>query len=199
VFCVGLTGNIATGKSTVAKEFNRHGADIINADDIAKKITEKGSDAFKKIIEHFNHSIQNEDGTLNRKKLRRIIFNQPQEKLWLENLLHPLIRKKILQKINESKANYIIIEIPLHFRREDYPYIDRVLLITSPELIQIQRIIKRDECDLEHAKAMINKQPDLQTRLTIADDVIHNDGNLENLKQKVKDLHLKYLNFIEHN
>ncbi|KTD21464.1 dephospho-CoA kinase [Legionella israelensis] len=196
MLCIGLTGNIATGKSTVSEEFKKYGAKIINADSIARKLTEKGTAAYHEIIKHFNEDIVKKDGELDRKKLREIIFSQPEEKKWLENLLHPLIRQHIQKEIISTQNDYIIIEIPLYFKREDYPYIDRVLLVTAPESLQIERIMQRDQCSKEEAMATINHQPDLKKRLSIADDVICNDGNLSTLKQRIDELNRKYQHYI---
>lgn len=192
MFCVGLTGNIATGKSTVSEEFKKYGAKVISADALAKKLTEKETVAYHEIICHFGRGIVRENGELDRKKLREIIFSQAEEKKWLENLLHPLIRQGIEQEVSSSQNKYIIVEIPLHFHREDYPYINRVLLLTSPEPLQVERIMQRDQCSEKEAKAIINQQPDLEKRLSVADDVLCNDGHLSALKRRVFELNRKY-------
>lgn len=196
MFCVALTGNIATGKSTVCEQFKKYGADIINADDISRQLTEQGSPAYHAIVQHFNDSILLPDNRLDRKKLRSIIFSKPEEKIWLETLLHPLIRQRIEETASASKANLIIIEIPLHFDREAYPFIERVILVHAPESIQIKRIMERDNCSEQQAKMMLHKQPNLKKRLSISDDVIYNQGDIEDLKQQVSDLYKKYQSYI---
>lgn len=192
MFCVGLTGNIATGKSTVANIFKSHGAHLINADQIAKALTLKGAPAYAPMLEHFGPAILLSDGQFDRKKLRQLIFSKLDEKRWLENFLHPLIRKEIEEQIENSSAPYVVLEIPLHFNRENYPYINRVLLVTAPESVQIQRIMERDQCNEEEAKAMLINQPSLEKRLSIADDVIDNTGNQEELMEKINQLHNLY-------
>ncbi len=192
MFCVALTGNVATGKSTVADTFKKEGAEVISADKIAKELTLKGNPAYQRIVDHFSEDILADNDQLDRKALRQIIFSQPEEKKWLENLLHPLIRDEIEEQVSQSSAPYVIVEIPLHFDPKDYPYIDRVLLVTSPDHLQIERIMERDNCNKAQAKAMLKNQPDLETRMQIADDVIENSGDLDALQKKVKRLHEKY-------
>ena len=196
MFCVGLTGNIASGKSTVANEFKAFGAEIISADVIAKALTLKGEPAYNAIIAHFTRDILLPDGQLDRKALRHLIFSQAEEKKWLENLLHPMIRERIEHRIKTSKAPYVIIEIPLHFNRADYPYINRVLLINANESFQLERLMQRDQCSEEQARALLAHQPDFDTRKTIADDIIENNGDLNALKQQIKLLHARYCTFL---
>lgn len=190
MFVVALTGNMATGKSLVSHYFSKLGARIINADQIAKEIREKAS-VKAKIIEHFGPSILKND-ELDRPALRNIVFNNINEKKWLENLLHPLIRQQIEHQIQHADSQYVILEIPLHFRREDYPYIDKVIVVHAEEKEQIKRIMARDHCTEEEARAAVRNQPDLNQRLSIADDLIENNGQLALLEDKVIELDRKY-------
>lgn len=113
VYCVGLTGGIASGKSLAAEVFSELGIDIVNADNISRALTLKGQDAYTQIVAHFGSKILNEHNELNRKALRAIIFSDPKERTWLEQLLHPLIRQKIKEQVELSTTPYCIVEIPL--------------------------------------------------------------------------------------
>lgn len=194
IYCVGLTGNLASGKSTAAKLFTELGVDVINADLIAKELTTEQSLVLSTIKQHFGPKILLDDGTLNRKLLREIIFNDAQERLWLEQLLHPLIRERIKEQIQNCHSAYCVIEIPLLLDRNLYPYLNRVLLIHAPIEQQIQRVQERDHCSKEQALAILAAQPNLELRLELADDVVENDGGLEELREKVENLHTQYLN-----
>jgi dephospho-CoA kinase len=191
-YCVGLTGNIASGKSTVALLFNQLGAEIINADTISKQLTLKDTEAYNDIVARYGSLVMNEDGQLNRKTLRTIIFSNVKERKWLEQLLHPRIRKEIERQVTSSTAPYCIVEIPLLYDKSQFPYLHRVLLVTSPRALQIQRIIERDHCTEQHALSIIATQPSQEQRLNLADDVLINDMGLDHLKQEVEMLHEKY-------
>lgn len=193
IYCVGLTGNIASGKSTAAHIFTDLGIDVINADHIAKELTVKNSQALKEIVSHFGVGVLDDEGHLNRRALRELIFNNPLERLWLENLLHPLIREQIHQKIKLCMSPYCVIEIPLLINKDHYPYLNRVLLITSSLATQIKRVMLRDQCSATHANAILMSQPELKERYKLADDVVINDGDIADLKDEINSLHKKYL------
>ena len=194
MYCFGLTGSIASGKSTVAKIFSQLGIDIISADHIAKALVQPNQPALEKIIQHFGPSITLDNGELNRRHLRELIINNPEDRLWLENLLHPLIRETIQQDIFDCKSPYCIIEIPLLTSTLNYPYLNRVLLILATPEQQVTRIQTRDKCSKQQASALLETtRIEDEKRLKIADDVIVNDGSLEVLQQQVLALHAKYL------
>ncbi|KGP64404.1 dephospho-CoA kinase [Legionella norrlandica] len=193
VYSVGLTGNIASGKSTVAEFFSELGINIINADKISKELTSVNTPCYKDIISHFGSSIVLENGNLDRKRLRDIIFSEPKQRLWLENLLHPAIRKKIEEQISTCSSPYCLIEIPLLFDKKNYPYLRKILLVSAPLEIQLERIIRRDHCTKAQALAILTTQPNLEQRMEIADDVLINDAGLNELREKVNKLHKKYL------
>ena len=183
VYCIGLTGTIASGKTLVTKLFAAHGIEVFSADAVAKALTAKDQIAYQQIVEHFSPEILCEDGQLNRRMLRDIIFTMPSEKLWLEELLHPLIRKQLQEEISHAHGPYCIIEIPLLMDKKSYPYLQRILLIDSLPELQIERVIKRDNCTREQALAILTSQPNTSERLKIADDVIHNDGGIEEFRR----------------
>lgn len=192
-YCVGLTGNIASGKTLVSQLFAHYKITIFNADKVAKMLTNKNQSAYLKIVEHFGLSILLPDGELNRRQLREIIFSQPNEKKWLENLLHPLIRNELQNSIISSQSPYCIVEIPLLLDRETYPYINRILLVTASVGIQISRVMQRDLCTKEQAEAILATQPKMDQRIQIADDILNNDHGIDELRHEVKKLHHQYL------
>lgn len=192
MYCVGLTGNIASGKSTVASLFKRHGIDVINADDVSRSVTKPGESALEKIVEHFGDAIL-DNGHLNRRKLRTIIFNDANERHWLESLLHPIIREKIKEAVSSSKSPYCLVEIPLLPDRKDYPYIDRILYIEAPREVQIERLMKRDHSTRDEALAILNTQSHEDDHRRIADDVLINNGPLSDLKKEVNKRHAKFI------
>lgn len=189
---IGLTGGIGSGKTTVANQFASYGVPIIDADVIARDITLPNTFAFNEIIKHFGQHLLTQHGTLDRSALRQIIFNQPQERIWLENLLHPIIRDQIEQQIAQILAPYCIIIIPLLFEVESYPFINRILVVDSPPNMQIERVIQRDKTDQTQVEAIIKTQVSREFRLKGAQDIIVNDGSVTDLHQQVEKLHLFY-------
>lgn len=193
VFCVGLTGNIGSGKSTVAKAFFSLGVPILSADKISKELTTRGQPTTAKIITHFGPSIETSSGEIDRAKLRQVIFNHPQERQWLESLLHPLIRNEITQQINKTFGPYCLIEIPLLRDKTHYPYLNRILVVLANKKNQLERLTQRDKCTLEDAKKILATQASAEALRSIADDVLMNDSDLGSLKKKVEALHGMYL------
>lgn len=198
MFCIGLTGAIASGKSTVAGYFAALGIEVLSADKIGKALTASGQPAFNAIIKHFGQPIIKTDGTLNRGLLRHIIFQDANERYWLENLLHPLIRQEIAATIRQVKSPYCIIEIPLLLNRSDYPYLNRVLRVLAEPEQQILRVMARDDSSREDALAILATQPDEQTTQALADDTLINSGSLDAIKKKITALHAEYLQYAAH-
>jgi dephospho-CoA kinase len=198
VYCVGLTGNLASGKTTAAELFADLGIDVINADIISRELTEKNTPAYQSIARHFGPEILLADGAINRKSLREHIFTDANQRKWLEDLLHPLIRQAIEQNISHCKSVYCVIEIPLLLDTTYYPYLNRVLLIDAPQEVQIARVQERDKCSRDHALAILLAQPDINLRLKFADDVLNNDGDLHQLRHKIQALHQQYLTAASH-
>ncbi|QMT60394.1 dephospho-CoA kinase [Legionella sp. PC997] len=193
VYCVGLTGDIASGKTTVAELFSKLGIKVIYADIISRELTKKNELAYKKIVEHYGHRVLKQDEELDRSKLREIIFANHQERYWLEHLLHPLIRQEIEKQVDTCTTPYCIVEIPLLITKQSYPYINRILLVRAPKKIQIARLMQRDKCSTEQALAILSVQPDINIRLESADDLIENNMEIDELTKAVNDLHDKYL------
>lgn len=193
---IGLTGGIGSGKSTVADMFAQLHVPIIDTDQIARQVVEPHTVGWKAIQEHFGANILDaQTQTLNRKQLRNIIFAQPQEKAWLENLLHPLIRAEVNQQLAALTSDYCILVIPL-LLETTYDYeLDRILVVDALPEQQIARIIARDHISVELAKQIIAQQASREQRLACADDVIDNtQTDRQNLYAQVQALHQRYLN-----
>lgn len=190
---IGLTGGIGSGKTTVANLFAERGIPIIDADIVAREVTQPNTTAFEKIVKHFGNDILQSDGTLNRSKLREIIFQDVKQRLWLEELLHPIIRNAMRDKINEQTAPYLIAVIPLLLEVEFYSFINRILVVDAPEDQQINRVVVRDKSDKTQVEAILKTQASRADRKARAHDVIINDGNLADLIPQVEKLHVQYL------
>ncbi len=190
---IGLTGGIGSGKSTVAKLFEDLGVTIIDADIITRDLTCKDQPALKEIVKHFGLDILTKDRTLDRAKLRKIIFERVEEKDWLEKLLHPLVRTEMFNQALNATSSYCIAVIPLLLETEKNPLINRILVVDAPEELQLARAKTRDQASHDEITAIIKTQLNRQSRLSHADDVIDNSGTLESLKDQVQELHQKYL------
>ncbi len=192
-YAVGLTGGIASGKSTASSFFKKHGIEIISADAIARELTAKDTPALDAIASHFGPGVLTQDNELNRKALREKIMNNADEKCWLEAYLHPQIRVQIEATLKHAKSPYAVVEIPLLIRRDDFPYLNHVLLLEIDEAHQLERLMARDQCSREDAFSMISIQPDKTLQRALADDIIQNDGNTQHFECLLQALHERYL------
>lgn len=192
---IGLTGGIGSGKTMITNLFTMLGASTIDTDIIAREVVAPNTPALHAITKHFGSSVINADGSLNRRQLRNIIFNNNLEKKWLEKLLHPLIRAGVQQKLAIVEAPYCILVIPLLLENNRAIPVDRVLVIDVPPAIQIQRVQNRDQISAAEVEAIINHQLSREQRLAAADDVIINDSDHISalLYQQVENLHQFYL------
>ena len=190
---IGLTGGIGSGKTAVSNYFSQQGIDVVDADVIAHQCVEKGSEALEKIQEHFGEDILLEDGKLNRSKLRDYVFNSDEERLWLENLLHPIIRKTILHAINKISSPYGLLVAPLLLENKLDKYCQRVLIVDLPESLQIERSVSRDQKSEEQIRAIIKAQISRNDRLQKADDIILNDKDFDHLFKQAQIFHEQYL------
>jgi dephospho-CoA kinase len=189
---VGLTGGIGVGKSSVSRLFLALGIPVIDADVVARKVVEPGTVGLQRLEEHFGSNILDE-GRLDRRRLREIIFSNQQARKWVETLLHPLIQHEMLRMADEHSAPYVILEIPLLFEARWRAMVDRVLVVDAAPALQVQRIKDRDRVSDEAAEAVINAQMGARERCALADDVIDNSGDLDVLEERVRDLHALYL------
>ena len=190
---IGLSGGIASGKTIVSDEFSSLGADIIDTDIIARELIFPGSETLNEIVSVFGENVLQDDGNLNRKLMRQIIFSEKDKKITLEKIMHPKIQNKVKQKIQSASGQYQLIVVPLLLQSPILDFIHRVLIIDCDEKIQINRLIKRDNISEELAKKMIENQSKREERLAIADDVILNEGRLEEIKHEVKKLNDFYI------
>lgn len=184
--CIGLTGMIASGKSSAAQIFQELGAYLISADKISREITQNNQEVIDKIHVKFGDEVINGNGNLNRSELRNIIFSNTESKKWLEDLLHPLIRNNIKKELDLATSKIVVIEIPLLKSREQFPYLDKVVLITTSQKNQIKRLMHRDNCSQTQAKQIIKAQPSLEEYTSIADIVINNDDIIISLKSQIQ-------------
>lgn len=192
---IGLTGGIGSGKSTVAEMFAKRGADIIDSDAISHQLTASGQPAVARIAKFFGKDIITADGTLDRVKLRRMVFGDAAAKKFLEDLLHPLIREQIVKQLaQKNTAPYRIVVVPLLFETNAYEHvIQRSLVVDCPEDLQLRRATSRGKMNEAEVQAVMATQCTRKQRLDKADDVINNDSGLKELEDKVKNLHEKYL------
>lgn len=193
MYSIGLTGNIASGKSTVSRFFHSLGVPIISADVIARELTAKDQPALTTITQHFGDVVITPEGHLDRQALRRIIFADPIARQWLESLLHPLIKAEISRQAHDAVGPYCLVEIPLLKSKADYPWLNRILVILANHEHQIGRVMARDHCDRDQAVAILSTQPDDTARKNLADDLIINSGSLAELEQQINKLHKHYL------
>lgn len=196
---IGLTGGIGAGKSVVANLFADYGVPIIDADVIAREVTHANHPSLNAIRHYFGDDVFLDDQTLDRKKLREVIFSDPIKKDWLEKLLHPIIQEEIRQQINKQQAPYCIVVIPLLIEVKPYDFISRILVVDATEHEQIKRVKERDKIGESQIQSILNAQTSRQARLSQAHDIIINDGNLSDLKPQVEILHQRYLQMSKNN
>ncbi|EHK9183210.1 dephospho-CoA kinase [Vibrio vulnificus] len=191
---IGLTGGIASGKTTVANLFQQHFAiDIVDADIVARQVVTPGSAGLTAIVDHFGVDILTHEGELDRGKLRQRIFAHSEEKQWLNALLHPMIRRKMIEDLAQVSSPYALLVVPLLVENQLQTLCDRVLVVDVEEKTQLQRTMDRDGVDEQQVRAILKAQASRHERLALADDVIKNDSKDQNLLQQITDLHQKYL------
>ncbi|OLS39732.1 dephospho-CoA kinase [Alkalihalophilus pseudofirmus] len=188
---IGLTGGIASGKSTVSNWLSEHGYPIIDADKIARDVVEPGMGAYEAIVGQFGREILFEDGTINRKKLGSIIFKDEKKRSELNQIVHPAVRREMLAQKDRYEAEgheTIIFDIPLLFESNLFHLVDRVLLVYVDKQIQLNRLLDRDQAGSEDAKARIASQLPLEDKKSRADYIIDNSGSLEETFQQLKNV-----------
>jgi len=193
---IGLTGGIASGKSTVARLFESHGVALIYADRIAREVVAVGSDGLAAVSETFGTEVISPSGELDRQALRVLIFSDDAKRKTLESILHPLIleRSNALEaQARDASAPYVIFEIPLLIETGRDADMHRVLVVDVLESTQVARVMARDKCSEQQAQDILTAQSSRDTRLASADDVISNEGTLEDLEQQVEKLHQQYM------
>ncbi|MGE6451831.1 dephospho-CoA kinase [Shewanella baltica] len=192
-FVVGLTGGIGSGKTTVANLFAAEGVALVDADIVAREVVAPGSKGLEAIVTHFGAEISTPEGELDRAKLRQRIFSHPEEREWLNQLLHPMIRQEMLAQVEKATSAYVIMVVPLLFENGLDRLVSRTLVVDiSPEL-QINRTVKRDNVDASQVNNIISSQCSRSEKLARADDIIDNQGEISTLKREVLALHQRYL------
>lgn len=193
MFVVGLTGGIGSGKSTVARMFAALDVELVDADIAAREVVAPGTHALTEIAKHFGSEILMTDGGLDRGALRQVIFQQEKEKHWLEELLHPLIRGWLTQKISSCRTTYCLLVSPLLLETGQAKLVDRILVVDVSLDTQIARTLARDGGEERTVRAIIASQIGRSQRLEYADDIIGNELPIEPLRQRVEKLHQGYL------
>ncbi len=198
-FVVGITGGIGSGKTTVTDLFAKYAIEVIDADVIAREVVEPGTPALKAIINKFGQSVLDESDSLDRAKLRSLVFNDIEVKNWLNQLLHPAIRRQMLLQTQQAKSDYCLLSVPLLVENKLNEQVDRVVIVDVDEPTQLQRTLLRDKTNEKQIRAIMSAQATRQQRLEVADDVIDNNGGTDALFKQVFQLHQYYLQLAMHN
>jgi dephospho-CoA kinase len=194
---IGLTGGIASGKSTVAQRFTEFGVPVIDADAAARAVVAPGTPGLAQVIERFGSGILAENGELDRRALRDLIFSDPGARRDLESILHPLIRADMEKSADQAVGPYLVMAIPLLIENGPSDRVDRVLVVDVDEAVQLRRVMERDGCTSEQARAILASQAARSARLAAADDVLLNTGTVSELRHAVDRLHERYLELAE--
>jgi dephospho-CoA kinase len=192
-FRVGLTGGIASGKSTAAKFFGALGVPILDSDQIARDVVEPGQPPLERLVERFGPTILTVDGHLDRPALREIVFSDHRARADLEALTHPAIGAAMEARSAAAGGPYQILVIPLLVEKNLAAHLDRVLVVDCDEELQIRRLRDRDGSTPEQVQAILKVQAPRAARLKAADDVIHNDTDMSAVRDQVATLHARYL------
>ncbi len=190
---VGLTGGIASGKTTVANFFADLGVPVIDTDVIARDVVAKGAPALAQILAALGDEVFSDDGTLDRNAMRKLVFSNERKRRQLEGILHPRIREAAISQAQAVSYPYMIIVVPLLVESPMHEFMDRVLVVDCSEDVQLSRLLKRDTEHEGQARRMIAAQASRDERLAIADDVVLNDSGLDETRSKVEALHNAYL------
>jgi dephospho-CoA kinase len=192
-FIVGLTGGIGSGKSVVSQLFEEKKITVVDADVVAREVVQPGTTGLTEIAKHFGAGIVDEQGNLLRGQLREIIFSNPDEKAWLEKLLHPIINAEIRQQLAVASSDYSILSSPLLLETQQHLLVNRILVVDTSEEVQMQRAMNRDNNNPELIKAIMNSQMSRQERCASANDIIQNHGDISELSTQVEKYHQLYL------
>ena len=192
---VGLTGGIGSGKSTVARLFGELGVHWVDADDVARQVVEPGTPALEKIAEHFGQEILLPEGGLDRAALRRIVFDAPEERTWLESLLHPVIREELMRQLHPDNYSlpYVLLVSPLLLETDQHELVEKIVVVDVPVEVQIQRTMARDTNGREQVERIIAAQMPREQRLRKADEVVDNNLAMIDVERQVDQLHHSFL------
>jgi dephospho-CoA kinase len=195
---LGLTGGIASGKSTVGALLAELGATVIDLDTVAREVVAPGSELLAEVCRRFGAALQQADGSLDRRALRRLAFANPDVRRELEALLHPAIARRTVELVAQADGDYPVVLNPLLAETAARERYSRVLVVDCPEELQRQRLTERDQSDPQEVAAMLAAQASRAQRLAIADDVLVNDGSRARLQAQVRQLHARYLGLARH-
>jgi dephospho-CoA kinase len=195
---IGLTGGIASGKSTVTQRFAELGVPVIDADVSARNVVERGKPVLEQVVRRFGPGVLDASGNLDRPALRALIFSDSASRQALDAILHPLIRADMEQQAATARGPYLVMSIPLLIEGgRTHDRVDRVLVVDVDEALQLQRVQARDGSSAEQARAILASQAGREARLAAADDVLRNSGTVADLRQAVDRLHEKYLHLAQ--
>ena len=192
---IGLTGGIGSGKSTVARMFGALGVHWVDADDVARQVVEPGTQALRAIADHFGESILQGNGELDRAALRQKIFEDPEQRRWLEGLLHPIIRQELIRQLSPEDYNlpYVMLVSPLLLETNQHELVARIVVVDVPEETQINRTMTRDGNSREQVERILAAQMPRAARREKADAIINNAQPLERVEASVHALHQRFL------
>jgi dephospho-CoA kinase len=190
---IGLTGGIASGKTTVARRFSELEVPVIDADESSRSVVAPGQPGLDQVVAAFGAGLLTAHGELDRRALRSLVFADPLRRQILERILHPLIRADMERQAKEAAGPYLVLAIPLLIEGGGRNRVDRILVVDAPEAIQLERLVTRDSVGLDEARAILAAQANRADRLQAADDVLTNTGTLPELREKVDRLHHRYL------
>ena len=188
-YVVGITGGIGSGKSAVTDYLETKGITIVDADKVARVVVEPGTSGLEAISEYFGRDILLPNGALDRAALRKVVFNNPDERKVLEKITHPRIREEIGRQLSDASSPYVVLASPLLLESGQNSFTDYVVVVDVPESIQLSRTMERDDNSEQLVKSIMAAQLDRKTRLSRADTSISNDGTLEELHARLDDLH----------
>ena len=188
-FVVGVTGGIGSGKSAVTDYLETKGITVVDADKVARVVVEPGTSGLAAIAEHFGRGILLPDGGLDRAALRKVVFDNPDERKVLEGITHPRIREEIARQLSEATSPYVVLASPLLLESGQNSFANYVVVVDVPESVQLSRTMARDDNSEQLVRSIMAAQLDRETRLSRADASISNDGSLEDLFAHVDDLH----------
>jgi len=192
---IGLTGGIGSGKSTVAKLFGALGVHWVDADNVAREVVEPGTPALARIADHFGADILQADGSLDRARLREIVFRAPEERAWLERLLHPVIREELIRQLDPADyaLPYVLLVSPLLLETDQHQLVARIVVVDVPVEVQLSRTMARDDNPRDQVERIIAAQISRDDRLQKADDVIDNNQKVVDVERRVGELHGRFL------
>jgi len=192
---IGLTGGIGSGKSTIVRQFGDHGVHWVDADDVAREVVEPGMPALAAIADHFGQDILTPEGALDRARLRQIIFEQPEQRAWLESLLHPIIREELIRQLHPTDYTlpYVLLVSPLLLETDQHKLVDKVLVVDVPVDVQIERTMARDTNSREQVERIIAAQMPREQRIARAHAIVDNSQPTEKVAAEVRALHEKFM------